>query len=332
MHDAESKSVELQYAALTEGWGFVALRDWSTVVMRGTDCVEFLHNMCTNDLRSLEPGNGCEAFCTDVSGKIVAHLFVLIYPDRVELLAVPGQAKRIIEHLDRYVIREDVQLADETGQTVWVLVAGSQAAERLQSLFSGEMPVRARQWQLWSGELAQHCCEAVYAELTGPEDVLLKIDALKWPAVQSALKEAGATACDEEVYHVLRVESGRPLFGVDFDGSNLAQEAARDRQAISFTKGCYLGQETVARIDALGHVNKRLGSVKFVDREVPSQGAELRDAAGKPAGCVTSVCWSPRLKGPLALAMLRRGCNAPGDLLQSEFGAAEVLPTVTGND
>ena len=144
--------------------------------------------------------------------------------------------------------------------------------------------------------------------------------------MEADLRYGSAVQCDDRIWNALRIESGWPLFGVDFDGSNLPQEVARDAQAISFRKGCYLGQETIARIDALGHVNKRLATVKFAGDEPPPPGAELT-ADGQPAGHVTSSCWSPKLGRPLALAMIRRGCNDPGAELQYDGQAAKVIPT-----
>jgi hypothetical protein len=122
-----------------------------------------------------------------------------------------------------------------------------------------------------------------------------------------------------------RVEAGVPLWGVDFDEQNFPQEVGRDRQAISFTKGCYLGQETVARIDALGHVNQRLVGVRFLGGDLPDPGAELSHAA-KKVGRVTSAALSPRLNAPLALAMVRREANAVGTRLDSPVGPCEVVP------
>jgi hypothetical protein len=127
-----------------------------------------------------------------------------------------------------------------------------------------------------------------------------------------------------QALEIARIEAGFPWFGVDLSDKNLPQEAARDRQAISFVKGCYIGQETVARIDALGHVNKTLVGVKFSGARVPDPGMELK-AGEQSAGHVTSACFSPRLQAPLALAWVRRGNNEPGAAVDSPLGRAEVV-------
>ncbi len=254
------------YQTLSDGSGFAELRDWSTVMMTGADRQSFLHNMCTNDIRRLSPGDSCEAFCTNVQGKIVAHLFVIVQENQFDLLTVPGQAEMLINHLDRYIIREDVTLTDTTGEAAWGF-----AGDEMQKL---------------EGTSSDACCQ--------------------------------------EAWDAVRVESGLPLFGVDFESTNLPQEVSRDTQAISFTKGCYLGQETIARIDALGHVNKKIVLLKFDGETAPPVGLEL-SVDGKNVGRVTSGCWSPHENAPVGLAMVRRGSNDLGSQLASEFGEATVI-------
>ena len=259
-------SFQADYEALSTGHGFAELKDWSTVTMTGADRQTFLQNMCTNDIRRLTAGESCEAFCTDVQGKIVAQLFVVAGEDQFDLLTIPGQAATIIAHLDRYIIREDVTLTDTTSESDWVF-AGNQMQKR-------------------QGQLGDVCCQ--------------------------------------EAWEALRIESRLPLFGIDFDNTNLPQEVDRNAQAISFTKGCYLGQETIARIDALGHVNKKVVLLQFDRETAPPVGLEL-SVDGKKVGSVTSGCWSPHENAPVGLAIVRRGSNELGNQLASDLGEATVI-------
>ena len=143
-------------------------------------------------------------------------------------------------------------------------------------------------------------------------------------AWQSSRRPRGLLVGAPEAFAAARIEAGFPLFGVDFNEENLPQEVGRDVQAISFTKGCYLGQETVARIDALGHVNQRLVGVRFVGSDMPAGGLELtRD--GRIVGSVTSAAFSPKFGLPIALAMVRRESNSPGTRLDSAIGECEVV-------
>ena len=144
------------------------------------------------------------------------------------------------------------------------------------------------------------------------------------PRVQRIVQERGAEPCQAAAFHAARIEAGVPLFGVDFNDSNLPQEVGRDHEAISFTKGCYLGQETVARIDALGHVNQQLAGVRFLGATIPEPGTSLTHDS-RAVGQVTSATYSPRLDSPLALAMLRREHAAIGSHLQSLIGESVIV-------
>lgn len=292
-----------QYELLTGGKGFAELANWSTVVLTGEDRVSFLQNMCTNDIKALKLGASCEAFCTDVKGKIVSYFLVTAGEDRLVLLMVPEQAETLIAHLDRYLIREDVQLIDATNELDWFCVVSGEAHTD------------------WSdGEGIPHIRTGIYASGAAS---LLAVEPENRERTRETMTACGLAECSLEAWQIVRIEDGLPLFGVDFDSTNLPQEVNRDHAAISFNKGCYLGQETVARIDALGHVNQKLVSMKFTGEEVPSVGMELR-SDDKPVGRVTSSCWSPRENAPLAIGWVRRGSNDEGSQLQSDCGEATV--------
>ena len=297
MSDTPSEQFRATYDASTTGCGCVPLVRWSVVSLAGEDRVKFLHNMCTNDIQRLVPGECCEAFCTDVKGKIIAHSVVLMLENRIELLGVPGQAEQGIAHLDRYIIREDVKLEDKSDENAWSLVFGDKSGQILNT------------------------------ELTAFRTKVLDCESYLVRAPRSEIEPLlpGVCVCrDDSVWNALRIEASFPLYGTDFDDAHLPQEIARDDLAISFNKGCYLGQETVARIDALGHVNKRLCTLRFAKGDVPNAGTKLLSGE-QEVGAVTSACWSPRDEAPLALAMIRRGSNSAGSKLDSAYGKATVL-------
>ncbi|MDZ4659822.1 MAG: glycine cleavage T C-terminal barrel domain-containing protein [Bythopirellula sp.] len=289
---------QADYEALTTTCGVVPLTNWTQVQLTGKDRVSFLHNMCTNDIRRIEPGQSCEAFCTDVKGKILAHVLVIAEADRLQLLAVPGQAERIIKHLDRYIIREDVQLADLTADCVWNYAVGPRAAD---VSVTADLVVSC-DW-LWPNGFLVRTVKTENRPFEG------------LPIVDTS----------SPAWTALRVESGWPLYGTDFGESHLPQEIDRNARAISFTKGCYLGQETIARIDALGHVNKKLALVKFAGETVPTVGTKIMSGE-QEVGTITTSTWSPQFAAPAAIAFLRRGANDLGTKLQTELGAAEVVP------
>jgi len=285
------------YEALRSGRGVVQLTGWSSISVTGADRQTFLNNFCTNDVKRLVPGTSCEAFFCNVKGKIIGHGIVGCRDDKLVIVGAPGQAARLIEHLDRYVIREDVKLVDTTTTRAFAFAAGEPAG------FEPHI-----NWNLIGGNVG------VIFESGSDNGAEL-------PATSGGKLSSNV---DENAFNAARLEAGFPLFGIDFDADNLPQEVGRDRQAISFTKGCYLGQETVARIDALGHVNQQLVLVRFDGNTLPERGAELI-FNGAAVGRVTSASWSPKLTLPLALAMVRRGANAPGTRLSSAAGDCEVV-------
>ncbi len=257
---------------------------WSVIRVTGPDGASFLHNLCTNDIRRLEVGGACEAFFTDVKAHVLAHAVVCRTADDFRVVVTSPCAAELAAHLERYHIRERLELAVEESPTV--------------ALNFDAQPTGIDAFELAALEA--------------------------WLSLGAPPYESDSTLTDE-AFEQRRIERGFPLDHVDVDEKRLPQEANRDALAISFTKGCYLGQETVARIDALGHVNRKLVSVRLDGPEVPAPGTALM-AGDKQVGAVTSACWSARLNAPLALAYVRRESGAAGSELASAAGRATVLP------
>lgn len=319
-------ALQREYEAATAGAAVVRLRDWSTVRVTGKDRASFLHNMCTNDVKRLATGEGCEAFFTDVKGKVVAHGFLLAGTDAIEIVMVPGTAPRLIAQLDCYVIREDVTLSDRSGEVAWVLLLGPRAGDVLEQVVGESVGELTGAWAHRAFVIGDAAVQVLRCELPWMGGFLIGCAPDAIGAIEAKLTGAGAVLGGDSLWNIVRVESNWPLWGVDFDESNLPQEVSRDEQAISFRKGCYLGQETVARIDALGHVNKQLAAVRFEGNAVPEVGAELLQGE-QAVGRVTSTCWSPRAAKPqaMAMAMVKRGANAVGTSLRWSAGVGEVV-------
>ncbi len=311
-----------EYRALTEDLGWSRLTARTQIELTGDDRAKFLHNLCTNNIRDLPVGQGCEAFLLSAQGKIVAHVLVFCEPNSLVLETVVGQGQRLIQHLDRYLIREKVTLHDRTGDWSEILLSGAKTEEWLKSqqvtlpgiglLACGETslfgePVRIRRVG-FAGPIA-------YAISGVGSDV---------QTIFAKLENDNVPECGIEAVEALRIENGFPAFGIDVTDKNLPQEIARDSLAISFTKGCYIGQETVARIDALGHVNRLLCGVRLIGDVIPEIGMELKSGE-VVVGQVTSATFSPRLNSPLALAFLRRGQHLPEMNIQSVSGEGVVV-------
>lgn len=319
-----------QYDALTRGVGFAQLLNRTILTVTGADRTQILQSFTTNDVKKLVAGSGCEAFVTSTQGKTLAHVLIFCEANQFIIDATPGQSTTIIAHFDRYVITEDVQFTDQTGQFCDLLVAGPKAASLLATVTGTNPPT----------ELLAHAAATIAGravilrrvEFAGPIAYFVQVTIGDAATVAAALADAGAIRCEAAALESARLEAGTPLFGLDITPDNLPQEVARDTRAISFTKGCYLGQETVARIDAIGHVNRLLVGLKFDNQDVPAAGAGVL-AAEQSVGHVTSAAWSPRLAAPLALAYIRRSHAKPGSQLSSSTGPAEVvnLPLSAGD-
>jgi len=286
--------------------------------LSGSQRAQFVHRLCTNVIDTLRPGQGQEAFVTDPRGHVLAHVLALATEETLVLRAEAGRGAALLAHFDHYIIRDDVGLHDRSsaicefvlggpgGSAVWHKAVGESAPpERL-----GHAALPAK---LAAGRVVRWDAETLLVEVA-PDAAA---------AVAAQLQAAGATPIDSATWEAWRIEKGWPLEGRDFNRDNLPQEIGRDAQAISFNKGCYLGQETVARLDARGHVNRRLRRLRFSTAEVPPPGTQLTHA-DQPAGVVTSAAWAPELGRAVALGLIRRGHDEPGTVLNWARGEAEV--------
>ena len=316
-----------QYVALTEGCGLVAFHDRTQIEITGRDRITFLHNLCTNDIKRLEAGHGCEAYLTTVQGRTLAHVLVFCSPNSLILETAAGKGSSLMSHFDHYLITEDVQLRERTTQWCQWLLAGEGTPRVLERMnVATELAaacdhrrVQIEQLPVWMRSVPwlESCAYQLVTTYELADDLA------------EVLLRAGAMACELEVFHMARLESGFPWYPWDITDQNLPQEVGRNQQTISFTKGCYLGQETVARLDALGHVNRVLIGLRSDGPQHFQSGMSLI-ADGKEVGHITSAAYSPRLNAPLALAYVRVEHATPGQRLACAAGTAEVIQLPLG--
>jgi folate-binding protein YgfZ len=328
MSDAPSSAVRAEYQALTQGAGVCDLGARTLIELAGRDRGALLHSLCTNDIQSLAPGATCEAFLTTPQGRTAAYVYVYCQPDSLVLDTSDGQAASIVSGLERYIIREDVQVHDRSSTWGTILLSGQEAKTCLKRAIQVDnVPSRMSHLE---AEFAGCPVQVRRVPFTGPASFFIHCEADLVVALCEVLKASGATGCSQAAWEIARIEAGTPIYGIDLSTDNFPQEVDRNKQAISFTKGCYLGQETVARLDALGHVNRILRGLKFHTERIPPAGAKMEDH-GKVIAQITSAVWSFRLGAPLALAYVRHGRDHIGQILHSSHGEAEVVsfPLVT---
>jgi tRNA-modifying protein YgfZ len=310
---------EAEYQSARTGAVLFDISDQGTIQVSGPDAAVFLHNLCTNDVVHLSAGAGREAFFTTGQGKIVGHAIIEHLSPGAEqgaywLVVSPGTADRLLAHLNHYLVTEQVELGDRTTDVSRLHVAGPQARMVVEAAFCRPVGDLASlgHIRMMLGETEICICAHEPLALPGYDLVCPREGA---GTLWTALTQADARPAGMQVYHTLRIEAGTPWYGIDIDDSNLPHEVGRIDQAVSFTKGCYIGQETIARIRTYGHVNRSLVGLKAEgDSPLPSKSKVLRE--GKEIGYVTSSVWSPSVGAVIGLAYVRRGNQDPGTSME----------------
>lgn len=309
------------YAALREGVAWADAPAREAIGVAGDDAVRFVDGFCTAAVAALPIGGGSEAFFLDARGQVLAWGTVLRAADGVWIDVTgagcpPGDSGFCLaRHLEAYHIRERLEIVDRSGDVAMFLVAGPDAGrwlERAGVVIPDTAPFghhMTRVAPLLAGEYPDRCAgvpaAVVRGDWAGAASFLVVVPAEDRARLVDRLRADGVPQASSEALDAVRREEGRPA-AVDIPARALPQEFGRDRRAISFTKGCYLGQETVARLDALGHVNRRLVGVLTRRGPVPPPGTAVESAEdGATLGTVTSAGPSPRHGGWLALAMVR---------------------------
>jgi folate-binding protein YgfZ len=270
----------------------------------GKDADKILHNLTTNEVKSLPDGRGRETFVTDVRGKTLAHVDLYRLGGSMRMIGPHGPSEALVAHIDRYTIREDATPTARDDE--WVAMVAGPDADGLHPLLGsdGEPPPSLPSDPLPCGEWHGYGFDGTIFQTrwlgAGTRVLLIARDTAD--AFAKAIADTGAQIADEAAFHQTRTRAGYPWFGIDLNDSNLPQEADRDSVAISFTKGCYLGQETVARLDALGQVQKKLVRWQIVGATPPA-GTEVT-AGEKVVGRLTSI--APTEAGAVAIGMARR--------------------------
>ncbi len=303
------------------------------IEVTGRDRVKFLHSFCTNDIKKLQPGQGCEAFVTNVNGKVLGHIFVFAERDSLWLESVHSAAMELLPHFEKYVITEDVNFTDRSAEFFECLLVGEPSTALLERL-GLSVTTLARNEHLAHGSVLLPARSVRRVDWFGSPTWLISIPIDQEDKAIQTLTYAGAKVLSvgdfSETFHSLRIAAGFPLYGRDITEDNLAQEAGRTSQAISFTKGCYLGQEPIARIDAMGHVNRQLCRLELSSETFLADDTYVFDKPppdAKVIGTITSAA-RDRLLGAdrfLAMAYLRSSFAKPGSQVFVDGHGASVL-------
>jgi folate-binding protein YgfZ len=305
---AEVVTVELdaQYRQLREECGVLDRSERGKLLLRGAEAAEYLQGQLTNDIVGLAMGEGCYAALLNRKGHMQADMRVLrTAEDEIWVDTEASALEAARRHLEMYKIGRDVAIEDVSAARTLLSLIGPRSAE-----IAGSPP------------LPEHACESLFVggieclatgTALGIDLIVPSADAER---LRAALSQAGAVEVGPEAAEILRIEMGTPRFGAEMDTSTMPAEAGIVAAAVNFEKGCYIGQETVARLHYRGKPNRHLRGLRLSAAASPGATLNLDD---KEIGRVGGSCVSP-LHGPIALAILRREAEPGTELVVGEDG------------
>ena len=310
---AATASPTAEYAALTEGAALVDRSERGKLALTGSGAAEFLNGQVTNDVTAIAPGEGTYAAFLTHKGKMLGDLRILATDEELLLDTERVALQGLFDMIRRFKVGFDAELHKRTVQRGLLSLVGPRARE-----LAGAQDLPEAEHAHRAGEVTGRPVRLIVTD-AGVDVLTLAEDT---EAVADALRQAGAVPVSEDAAEVVRVERGRPRYGVDLDDATIPQEAGLNERAVSFTKGCYVGQETVARLFYKGKPNRHLRGLRLSGADVAT-GDELK-LGEKVVGRVGTVVVSPRL-GPIALALVRREAEPGATVRVGEAGATATL-------
>jgi aminomethyltransferase len=284
------------YVALREHAAWVDLSTRGKIRATGEDRARLLHAMTTNQVEQLRPGEGCYAFFLNAQGRILGDVNLLCFEEHFLLDTEPETRRKLFDHLDRYIIADDVTIEDETDHVTTIAVEGPDAAAVLSRL-GALIPEKPHAWAAWDSRTVARL------NTTGSEGFFVFTSAADKAELISRLSAAGAVAASADDARTVRIEHGRPRYGEEITERRLVQETAQ-LHAVHFSKGCYLGQEIVERVRSRGQVHRVLRRLEINSSKVPAPGTKLAAGDGEAAE-IASAVFSPALDETVALAYVR---------------------------
>ena len=339
----------LEYASVREGGvGVIDLSPRGRMLVRGTEAIQFLNGLITNDMKTLAKNSWMPAAFPNVQGRLIASVRVIRLPeeetDQTSPAELPRGAQenvsptflidtepatheRVLKTIERFTLAGDFRVRDVTAQTALLRVQGKKSASIVRSVLGEEAAGLAAKGALqmaWQ----ERDVAIIRATHTGEDGFDLIINAGEAGSLWDALHAAGARPVGYDALEILRIEAGLPRYGIDMDETNVVTEAALD-DAVSYTKGCYVGQEIIARIKYRGHVAKKLSGIKFTEAVKVEAGAVIKSMDNKEIGRLTSTTYSPHLGRTIALGYLKYDYLAPDTSVKILAGDEELLAQVT---
>ncbi len=316
-----------EHVAIRDAAGVLDLSCRSRLCLTGTDRQKFLNGQVTNNVKDLAAGEGCYAALVNAKGRMQSDLNIYLLEHEILLDFEPGLSATVGQRLEKYIIADDVQVVDVAPLYGLLSVQGPKADAVAQQLdlgvgFPGKFMSLVSRKDPMLGEIYLMNLPRVG---TSGFDLFVPAGALDTVVdrIGVAAMAVGGRLCGWQALEIARIEGGVPRFGVDMDGTNLPPEAGLEERGISYSKGCYIGQEVIARIRTYGQVSKTLRGLRLADglKSLPRKGDKLLKE-GRDIGFITSALASPTWQANIALGYVRREMN--------HTGAELVLRTADG--
>jgi folate-binding protein YgfZ len=314
-----------QYNAAHNSAALIDRSAQGTIALTGGDRSTFLHALLTNDVANLAKGRGVYAAYLTPQGRMISDMRVIETGSRMLLDVQRDIASPLAERFNKLVFSEDLQAKDVTGDLTPIGMHGPSAARMIQRATGISVVALAEQYDNVTSESLTIVRDDAFG-VPGYDVYVPEGDA---DVMRARLVDAGAVESSEETAETLRIEAARPRFGIDMNTDTIPLEAGLENRAVSFTKGCYVGQEVIIRVMHRGHgrVARRLVSMVVPDGAVPPRGSKIH-AGDRVVGEITSATASPKLGGPLALGYVQRDHAAPGTELTVNGSQARVYQPV----
>jgi folate-binding protein YgfZ len=301
------------YTAFREGAAILDLSARGKLRAEGEDRARLLHAMTTNHVQQLQPGQGCYAFFLNAQGRILGDVNLLCFEDHFLLDTEPETRQKLFEHLDRYIIADDVTITDVTDRMATVSIEGPQAAAVLAKI-GAPVPAEPYASAAWGDRTVARLTS------TGAEGFFIFTPIESKTELIAALERAGAVSAGPEDARVVRIEHGHPRYGEEITERYLVQETGQ-LQAVHFSKGCYLGQEIVERVRSRAQIHRVLKRLELDTNDPPPAGTKLKSGEADAAEIV-SAAFSPALQKTVAMAYVRVPHAEPGtELVLGEISA-----------
>lgn len=309
------------------GAGVIDLSSRGRLLVSGSEAVMFLNGLITNDMKTLGLNSWMPAVFPNVQGRLIAAVRIIHRDDGFLIDTEHATLETAAKLLGRFTLAGDFHVRDLSSETAMLSVQGRKAAEVVRQVLDETAASVARAGvataQLESGKVT-----IIRATHSGEDGFDLLVDANAAEHLRDLLIGADASTCGPEIAEILRIEAGIPLFGIDIDETKVVTETNLD-DAVSFTKGCYIGQEIIARIKYRGHVAKKLTGVLLQQKVALESGAKILSSDDKEIGTITSWTVSPQLKQTIALSYVKYDYLEPGTKVRVVSAAQEFPATVT---